>query len=290
MVDQSEALRLHSELLAPSKVYSLAAKLVSLAAYWTNYVCQAACKGVAMRVLLSCLLVFCFWFCSAQGQQADPLKGKKGSPAENPLAKLDTDGFLKLFDKQKRGYVTKDELPPRLAPFFEQMDRDADGRLDRTEIEQMLQVVKARAKAEAKKQEKPESPKVPPQVRDIMDRMDTNKDGTISKSEAKGPILQNFERIDRNKDGFIDSRELAQFVRDSGGLGMRGKMGDGRFAPPTNPYDFDALDANADGRLTKEEIKKTPWADKFEEIDVNKDGKLSKKEWEAFLKKQKPGQ
>src|SRR5436305_1094404 len=45
-------------------------------------------------------------------------------------------------------------------------------------------------------------------------------------------------------------------------------------------------DKDADGRLTRDELKGTPWADRFDDIDANKDGKIDRKEFEAYLKRQ----
>src|SRR5258708_33406629 len=45
-------------------------------------------------------------------------------------------------------------------------------------------------------------------VNNMLQRMDTNKDGKISKSEAQGPLAANFDRFDTNKDGFLDKTEL----------------------------------------------------------------------------------
>ena len=42
---------------------------------------------------------------------------------------------------------------------------------------------------------------------------------------------------------------------------------------------------NVDGRLTREELKGTIYADHFDEIDTNKDGKIDPKEFRAYLKK-----
>jgi len=53
-----------------------------------------------------------------------------------------------------------------------------------------------------------------------------------------------------------------------------------------DPTDFDALDHNADGRLTREELKGTPYYEQFDKIDTNKDGKIDKKEFEKYLRKQ----
>ena len=44
----------------------------------------------------------------------------------------------------------------------------------------------------------------------IFGKMDTNKDGKIAKSEAKGNLLTNFDRRDLNKDGFITLNEMTR--------------------------------------------------------------------------------
>jgi Ca2+-binding EF-hand superfamily protein len=130
-----------------------------------------------------------------------------------------------------------------------------------------------------------DNPAVERRVSDVFERMDANKDGKISKAEAKNFIAQNFDRIDANKDGFIDKDELRRFVARTVAMGGGGGFGSAGFGGPTGP-DFDALDKNADGRLTREELKGTPYADKLDEIDTNKDGKIDKKEFAAYLKKQ----
>src|SRR5262249_41126517 len=87
--------------------------------------------------------------------------------------------------------------------------------------------------------------------------MDAAKDGKTSRAEAKGRFADGFDRADLNKDGYLDREELrkvAQFV-----LAMQ-KDGGGKAAPPA---DFDALDKNADGRLSPDELKGTPWAARF---------------------------
>ena len=40
-------------------------------------------------------------------------------------------------------------------------------------------------------------------VANLLERMDQNKDGKISKDEARGPLAQNFADLDRNKDGSL---------------------------------------------------------------------------------------
>ena len=47
-----------------------------------------------------------------------------------------------------------------------------------------------------------------PSIDEIFSRMDSNKDGKLSKDEAKGPLENDFSKIDTNKDGFITKEEL----------------------------------------------------------------------------------
>jgi Ca2+-binding EF-hand superfamily protein len=49
-------------------------------------------------------------------------------------------------------------------------------------------------------------------VTHIFGELDVNKDGKISKEEAKGRIKEHFDRIDANKDGFIDRDELLHAI------------------------------------------------------------------------------
>ena len=134
--------------------------------------------------------------------------------------------------------------------------------------------------------------KIPPpatkEVEKIIDNLlkqfDTNGDGKISRQEAKGPfIADRFDQLDQNKDGFLDRMELRvlaeRMLANQKGLGPKGGFG--------GPiYDFDALDKNADGRLTKDELKGTPLYARFAEIDTDSSGQIDRREFEAFLERE----
>jgi Ca2+-binding EF-hand superfamily protein len=178
--------------------------------------------------------------------------------------------FIKRWDKNKDGVLTKDELPPQLAAVFERFDKNKDGKLDRDEVAAMLEVVRRNGQGAAQ----PEA-----LVRRWLDRLDTNKDGKISKKEAEGtPLATAFDQFDTNKDGFLDREELmraaARFIASRD-----------RPEPGRATLEFDDLDRNADGRLTREELKGTPLYEKFDEIDTNKDGKIDPKEFAAYMEK-----
>ena len=195
--------------------------------------------------------------------------------AQPPLARLTPEEFIKRFDKNGDGTLTREELPPNFAAAFDRFDTNKDGKLDRKEVAALLQTLRRR------QGQNPESI-----VKRLLERMDTNKDGKISRAEAQGQVAANFDRLDTNKDGFLDRQELLTLARRMAagpGGGKRPRAGTG---PARAAVDFDSLDKNADGRLTRAELRGTPYADKFDEMDTNKDGKIDPREFAAYLKKQ----
>ncbi len=55
-----------------------------------------------------------------------------------------------------------------------------------------------------------------PSFSQLLEQMDDNKDGKLSKQEAKGPLAENFSQIDANNDNFLTEEELAKGGRRSG--------------------------------------------------------------------------
>ena len=60
-----------------------------------------------------------------------------------------------------------------------------------------------------------------PSAAQLLSEMDSNKDGKLSKEEAKGPLAQDFDTIDTNDDGFISKEELENAPQPQRG-GQRG--------------------------------------------------------------------
>jgi Ca2+-binding EF-hand superfamily protein len=120
-------------------------------------------------------------------------------------------------------------------------------------------------------------------VDNLLKAMDTDKDGKISRAEAKAKLAEAFDKIDTNKDGYLDRQELRVFAQRilAAGGGVP-KQGFG----PQGP-DFDALDKNADGRLTRDELKGTPWAVRFDEIDTDRNGYIDRREFQNFLRRER---
>ncbi|HLJ96535.1 MAG TPA: EF-hand domain-containing protein [Gemmataceae bacterium] len=51
-------------------------------------------------------------------------------------------------------------------------------------------------------------------VREVFQRLDSNRDGKLSKTEARGLIKEHFDKIDTNKDGFITFDELLKAAKE----------------------------------------------------------------------------
>ena len=53
-----------------------------------------------------------------------------------------------------------------------------------------------------------EGRKKPPTFEQLIEKMDSNEDGKLSKAEIKGPLKNDFEKVDTNEDGFITEEEF----------------------------------------------------------------------------------
>ena len=215
----------------------------------------------------------------AGGQPGDKPQPKKPlPPAVEKLLKLSPEQFIQRFDKNKDGMLSRDELPRFMGKAFERFDANNDGKLERAEVTRMLQGLRVffglqqpAAKGGAQ---------VEALVNKLLARFDTDKDGKISKAEAMGRLADAFAQIDTNKDGLLDRQELrvlaTRLLANQKGGGFKG-------AGPR--LDFDALDRNADGRLTRAEVRGSPLEKLFDQIDTNRDGRISREEFEAYLEK-----
>ena len=213
---------------------------------------------------------------------------KKPAPTFAELLKGSPEDFMKRFDKDRKGYLTRKDLPQNLAGLFDRSDANKDGKLDRKEVEALMAILRRRAGGDTPGVDRAEVERL---VNQLLAQMDANKDGKISRAEAQGNIATSFDQIDTNKDGFLDRDELRRAMARY--LANQKKQADERRAEAQRAEaaaasvpDFDALDRNADGRLTRDELKGTPYADQFDQIDANGDGKLDRKEWEAYFRKQ----
>lgn len=142
------------------------------------------------------------------------------------------------------------------------------------------------------------------------DKLDSNKDGRVSRDEMLGKATERFDRADANKDGTLTTEERAaahkRFAEEH--FKKADKNGDGALTADELPPHFakmlGKLDANKDGKLTQPELaaghekfsarfaQKHPSAKapksrselvahvsaRFDKLDANKDGALSPEE------------
>ena len=226
------------------------------------------------------------------GTHADDKQDK--APAGAAILKMTPEQLLKLWDKNKDGFVDKEELPAQVQQLFEQFDRNGDGKLDVKELGQLLETLKKRRAQQDAQQGKAKGKNndIDREVDALLRRLDTNKDGKISREEAAGrPLAKAFNQLDKNKDGYLDRIELIPWAQRTAmaGSNQAGKGQPGAEVARSSIFDFDALDKDADGRLTREELQGTTWADAFDKIDTNKDGKIDRKEFETYVRQQVDG-
>lgn len=53
-----------------------------------------------------------------------------------------------------------------------------------------------------------------PSFSNLVERMDENEDGKISKTEVKGRLKENFSSIDTDEDGFISEEEFKAIAKE----------------------------------------------------------------------------
>lgn len=239
------------------------------------------------RLALIAMLIFVLPAVGQEAQKRSPIP-----PALASFLAMDVDELLQRFDRNSDRVLTTDEFPPRLARLFERADTNHDGKLDRRELETLLRRMRQRfglAAAPVRRPGRPAETHSPAEAAEadqiaarFLERLDVNRDGKISREEARGPLAEHFQRLDRNNDGFLDRQEL----RTAAVRMLRRRKESGVGVQTSRTPDFDALDANADGRLTRDEINGTAWAERFDEIDANRDGRIDRKEFEAYWQKQ----
>ena len=71
--------------------------------------------------------------------------------------------------------------------------------------------ISCRSRQEQSKEQEPKGER--PSLTQLISEMDSNKDGKLSKDEAKGPLAQEFSTIDTDKDGFLTETELEKAPR-----------------------------------------------------------------------------
>lgn len=197
-------------------------------------------------------------------EAAKPAAASAGSaqgakPSASAFGQM-TDMLFKTQDKDKDGRLSREELQKMIdqtnaaakaqgvsgsVDFFTAVDKNADGFADREELEAYFKAqmsgTKANAKASgAEKASKPAGGRASPEQMGtdmhelLFKRLDTNKDGSLSKEEMRTIIEKTnqnaanqaagetgndfFNTLDRNGDGSIDKEEAKAFFSAADGM------------------------------------------------------------------------
>ena len=210
------------------------------------------------------------------------------APAREPrgMARLDANGD---------GLISKDEWKGN-SELFGKLDVNGDGKLDTVEIAAAKEKIKdAREKLEERRGQRrgPEAPGGPEgqdadKVRQrvygaamfaggLFNLIDSDKDGKLSGAELDN-FTAKIKEADTDKDGFVTKDEARLYFRK-------------RLAQRIGEAFMKKLDANSDGKVTREEFKGSD--KRFQWLDANKDGVITIEDFEkrgpaAF--ERKPGE
>jgi Ca2+-binding EF-hand superfamily protein len=165
---------------------------------------------------------------------------------------------------------TRAEVVAKVRDHFAQLDTNRDGSLTRQEADAGRQVIKERIRTKLgeRREHRTERRAERLEHRDpnqMFDRLDTNKDGAISRDEfAKG----HEQRVERRI--VLNERHAAPGAPGTPHEGMRMH----RFGGMMGGHMFDMADANKDGRVTLQEATDAA-VRHFDMADANRDGRIT---------------
>lgn len=110
---------------------------------------------------------------------------------------------------------------------------------------------------------------------DPLVKVDTDKDGVVTKEEMLAGVAARFEKADANKDGKITADEAKR--PDKGMRGRWAKRAERRMGPGMHGRMRGNADADGDGAVTLAEQQAVAIR-RFDMVDANKDGKIDQAE------------
>jgi EF hand domain-containing protein len=119
----------------------------------------------------------------------------------------------------------------------------------------------------------------------MLEKLDQNHDGKLTKAEVQNGALTRFNEIDANKDGKVTKEELtahrqakmAEHEARKDDAGRKPHGGRGEWRARMGEHFFAKLDTNKDGTVDAKELG-ADLNDRFETMDVNGDGVVDAEE------------
>ena len=224
-----------------------------------------------MRASTRLLTLACAAFIGASGIATAQGRGRNRPPIR--FAEMDTNGDRVITRAEWRG---SDQS-------FRVHDWNGDGILSGDEVRQG-----ARRPGRPMDEDDLESPYSDYEFGDWTERgfngLDHNRDNRITRDEWHFD-QETFLRADHNRDGWISRREFLGEDLAEDDLGDRfrnlDQNGDGRISRSEwhgAPRQFDLIDSNHDGVISRREMEAPP-PDLFTSIDTNHEGRITRDEW-----------
>lgn len=158
--------------------------------------------------------------------------------------------FIKNFDTDRDGKVSKDEFAQKAKLRFARRDLNADGEIGIEDLPPGIRRPFGRRVAEDAKDG--------PDAGDGKDAKGWR--GPFTLDRVLGRTERRFSRLDRNGDGFIDAKDFETMSAE------RVSYASKRF--------FNRFDADRDGKVTKEEFNRLA-KERFAVLDLDDDGKIT---------------
>jgi Ca2+-binding EF-hand superfamily protein len=120
-------------------------------------------------------------------------------------------------DADKDGKITRAEYSAQAAARFAKLDANGDGKISPDEMKAMGERTREGRGGRGGGDVMPPPPGAPGGLGamghhgghgGMLARIDTNKDGKISRDEMRARVDARFDKLDTNKDGFIDQAEM----------------------------------------------------------------------------------
>jgi Ca2+-binding EF-hand superfamily protein len=185
---------------------------------------------------------------AGQGQWAGP--GQSGNQGQAGMqGAANSRQFIREYDNNNDGYLSRSELPSNMRQNFNQLDRNSDGYISQSELSQHANRMAQSGGGG------------PPEVMYVWIVGANRGNPSLSDLQHAYEMLQ---KIDKDNDGYITRSELGQQQQ--------------KVAAHWINHLFTRLDQNSDDEISRDEAESSSLDPKFDQLDENGDGYLTRSE------------